>query len=170
MTGLDWVRADDRALSPVVGVLLLLALTVLLGATTASFVVGFSDQKVEDSAPTAKFSFEYQSGSGSDLVTVKHESGDTVTAEYASVVIDGASCVGGPDDPNGRYNLADEFKLPGPEMTAGMTVQIRPNTDFSGSRELCTGGGDLDLSDATVDIVWDDGGSGTTTVYHWAGP
>jgi FlaG/FlaF family flagellin (archaellin) len=162
---------DDAALSPVVGIVLMLAITILLGATAATFLVGLSDENISNGPPTAKFAFEYDgSDNGSDSLTVQHVSGDNVAAEHASIVIEDAECVGGADDPDGRYGLADEFELPGPEMKASHTVQIRPDTDFDGTRELCTDGGDLTFSETTVRVVWDTDTTASTTIYSWLGP
>ena len=166
----DRLRGDECGLSPVIGVVVMVAITVLLGATTTSVFLGLSDDNIENTAPTAKFSFEYEDNSGSDTVTIRHESGDNIVAKHTSIRIEGATCVGGTDDPNGRYNLATDFQLPGPEMTAGMTVQIRPNTDFTGGRELCTDGGDLDLSTVSLAILWESDGSASATIFRWDGP
>lgn len=161
------VPADGRALAPVVGIVLLLAITVLLGATAAAFVFGAPDDELSDGPPTTKFVFEYEQRSGSDTMTIRHDSGDDVTTASTYVVLEDARCVGGSDDPDGEYSLADAFALPGSEMNAGMTVQLRPDTDFDGTRELCTGGSDLSLSDASVEIIWDGEDAGTTMLAEW---
>ncbi len=163
-------NTGNRGLSPVVGIVLLIGITIILGATAASFFVGLSDDNLE-TAPAAKFTFEYESSSGSDNVTIRHANGDVIPADQTYVALEGANCVGGTDDPDGEYNLADDFNLPGDEMKSGMTVQIRPHLDHdtTTSRDLCVDNGDLDLSSATVDIIWK-GESGTTTVNSWDGP
>jgi len=66
---------DDDAVSPVIGVILMVAITVILAAVIASFVLGLGDQ-AQQNAPQASFGWEYD---GSD-VTVSHESGTTIDA------------------------------------------------------------------------------------------
>lgn len=153
---------DNRAVTPVVGIVLLLAITVLLGGTAAAFFLGVADQPAESEQPTAAFEFEDDVGSGSDTVTVEHVSGDKVHAKNLYIKVDGATCDSG-GSPDGRYNVADDFSLSATEMGAGMTIQVRKDLDFDGTDDLCTGSGDLDLSDATVTVVWanSEGASGT---------
>ena len=67
--------ADDRAVSPVIGVILMVAITVILAAVIASMTLGLGDSA--QTAPTAKFNFE-QSGNN---VVVTHQSGATLTEE-----------------------------------------------------------------------------------------
>jgi flagellin-like protein len=73
---------DDDAVSPVIGVILMVAITVILAAVIASFVLGLGDQN--NPAPTVDFDFEYDSGYGdsnSGLVTVSHGDGDEVITD-----------------------------------------------------------------------------------------
>ena len=60
---------DDDAVSPVIGVILMVAITVILAAVIASFVLGLGPG---EAAPTASFDIE---SSGSDVV-VTHANGD----------------------------------------------------------------------------------------------
>ena len=64
--------ADDDAVSPVIGVILMVAITVILAAVIASFVLGLGDQN--NPAPTVSFNFDYD-GDNDDL-TIIHEDGD----------------------------------------------------------------------------------------------
>ena len=68
---------DDDAVSPVIGVILMVAITVILAAVIATFVLGLGDQ-VSNTAPQASFSTDYDSGS--DLVSVTHDGGDSIKA------------------------------------------------------------------------------------------
>lgn len=136
---------DETAVSPVVGVVLMVAITVLLAATAAVFVTGLGSDET-GGTPTTAFDFEY-SQSGSDELTIAHASGDTVEAGTLSVSIRGATYDGSTDDPNGQYDSTTFGSLgSGSEVTAGTSVTVE-GSDLSGS-------GDLDLSDATVEVVW----------------
>ncbi|ACV48973.1 MULTISPECIES: type IV pilin [Halomicrobium] len=68
---------DDDAVSPVIGVILMVAITVILAAVIASFVLGLGDQTSQ--APQASFGFEYDSDKGE--VTVTHQGGDQIEAQ-----------------------------------------------------------------------------------------
>ncbi|GCF14049.1 hypothetical protein Harman_19840 [Haloarcula mannanilytica] len=74
---------DDDAVSPVIGVILMVAITVILAAVIASFVLGLGDQ-AQQATPQASFSFEYDASAGdesdSGLLTVTHDGGDTIEA------------------------------------------------------------------------------------------
>ena len=67
---------DDDAVSPVIGVILMVAITVILAAVIASFVLGLGDQN--NPAPTASFDFDFDNSN--DQVTVTHEDGDEIAA------------------------------------------------------------------------------------------
>jgi len=77
--------ADDEAVSPVIGVILMVAITVILAAVIASFVLGLGSQT--QTTPQASFSIDYSESSnpigGSSNydgnLTVTHDSGDPVT-------------------------------------------------------------------------------------------
>ncbi|MFB9811368.1 type IV pilin [Haloarcula sebkhae] len=68
---------DDDAVSPVIGVILMVAITVILAAVIATFVLGLGDQ-VSNTAPQASFSTEYDSNV--DEVAVTHDGGDSIKA------------------------------------------------------------------------------------------
>jgi flagellin-like protein len=81
---------DDSAVSPVIGVILMVAITVILAAVIASFVLGLGPS---EAAPSAQFEFEEVSsssltnigGSGTQTVEIKHVSGDKIEAQYLSI-------------------------------------------------------------------------------------
>ena len=50
-------NADDRAVSPVIGVILMVAITVILAAVIGTFVLGLGDQ-LGDTAPQASFTID----------------------------------------------------------------------------------------------------------------
>ncbi|MYL69176.1 type IV pilin [Halorubrum distributum] len=61
---------DDRGVSPVIGVILMVAITVILAAVIGTFVLGLGDQ-LGDTAPQASFS-------SSDVTVTTTGSDDTV--------------------------------------------------------------------------------------------
>jgi len=76
---------DDDAVSPVIGVILMVAITVILAAVIASFVLGLGNSATNTN-PQASFSFEYEQVEEADattaeengLVTISHDGGDTI--------------------------------------------------------------------------------------------
>ena len=67
--------ADDDAVSEVIGVILMVAITVILAAVIASLVLGIGDQ-AGNVAPQASFSSDYDASEGN--VTITHDSGDAI--------------------------------------------------------------------------------------------
>jgi len=108
---------DDDAVSPVIGVILMVAITVILAAVIATFVLGLGDQ-VSQNNPQASFSFSYDSSSG-DL-TITHDGGKGI-------------------DPNNLYIRGDLSSGGGTwsgttsssEVKAGNTYTVTPNSDSS---------------------------------------
>jgi len=72
---------DDDAVSPVIGVILMVAITVILAAVIAAFVLGLGD--TNSVAPNASFAYEYNE-SGANDIKVRHASGDTLDSDRIS--------------------------------------------------------------------------------------
>jgi len=100
-SGTDSNGGSERAVSPVIGVILMVAITVVLAAIIGTFVLGLGDQ-VQPTSPQASFTFDwdgdaspsntelYQGGSDDSSVsggelTVTHTSGQTVDGARLSV-------------------------------------------------------------------------------------
>jgi len=82
---LKQLYTDDDAVSPVIGVILMVAITVILAAVIASFVLGLGNSATNTN-PQASFSFEYEeveastaSNGPQGLVTISHDGGDTIS-------------------------------------------------------------------------------------------
>ena len=78
---------DERAVSPVIGVILMVAITVILAAVIGTFVLGLSDQ-VGQTSPRASFGFDVNSD---ETVTITHESGDAITSNLTVKFTNGTS-------------------------------------------------------------------------------
>ncbi|WP_135362659.1 type IV pilin [Halosimplex halophilum] len=76
---------DDDAVSPVIGVILMVAITVILAAVIASFVLGLGNQ-AQQGAPTATIGMDYEEieensgGSNWGALVVSHDGGDSVSS------------------------------------------------------------------------------------------
>jgi len=81
---------EERAVSPVIGVILMVAITVILAAVIGTFVLGLGDQ-VGQTTPSATFSFNSENLgddiAANDKVTITHESGDSIETGSLSVNI-----------------------------------------------------------------------------------
>jgi flagellin-like protein len=72
---------EDDAVSPVIGVILMVAITVILAAVIASFVLGLGGS--QQSTPQASFSWDYTVTDDTvdpidGYVTVSHDGGDSI--------------------------------------------------------------------------------------------
>lgn len=161
MGGVRRAQAGERGMTPVVGIVLLVAITLLLAATVAAFTLGIEDEQGSDSVQRVALGFEYDnSAADDDTLTVVHKSGQAVSTERLDVVVDGAACVGG-GDPDGRYTVASDFSISG-TLTAGESFTIDGST-------TCPGG-DLDLSGASVQVVRTPETGNSALLRRWLGP
>ncbi len=76
------LRNDDDAVSPVIGVILMVAITVILAAVIATFVLGLGEQ-VSDTAPQASFTFE--NSSSTDQLDITHAGGATLEGDQVKI-------------------------------------------------------------------------------------
>ena len=106
--------ADDRAVSPVIGVILMVAITVILAAVIGTFVLGLGSGL--NSAPQAQLDFSYEDGSPAGKVTITHEGGAPLTAGQINVT----SSVGNSADATAWASGNDQ-------ITAGESVTIDAN-------------------------------------------
>ncbi|MFC7139567.1 type IV pilin N-terminal domain-containing protein [Halosimplex aquaticum] len=75
---------EDDAVSPVIGVILMVAITVILAAVIASFVLGLGNQ-TQQGAPTATIGMNYEQlgtngGTEVGILTLSHDGGQTLQA------------------------------------------------------------------------------------------
>ena len=139
--------ADDDAVSPVIGVILMVAITVILAAVIASFVLGLGDQN--NPAPTVSFGFDYDGAGSPPTVTITHEDGDKLDPD--NVFIRGNGEVEAPGDQkwNDGWETTGETNSAG-DVVAGNSVEV--NVDQGGN------------SDAyVIRVVWEDPDSDQTS-------
>ncbi len=155
----------DRGMTPVVGIVLLVAITLLLAATVAAFALGIEEDRQPDPLPTVAVGFEYDRSAGmDDVLTIVHKSGASVGAARIAVVVEDAQCLGGPTDPDGRYRLDPDFSISGP-ISSGMSVDVG-----GGAPVTCPAGENLDLSAGTVEVAWVSESGSSTLLRSWHGP
>jgi flagellin-like protein len=74
--------------SPVIGVILMVAITVILAAVIGTFVLGLGDQ-VSESAPQAQFSFNFDNSTGTAVMNITHDGGDAISSDQLAVNVAG---------------------------------------------------------------------------------
>ncbi len=112
---------EDRAVSPVIGVILMVAITVILAAVIGTFVLGLGDS-VQQQSPTANFAGDQ----GTETVdndpvtslTITHEGGDSVAQENLDVTVNGEQAY----ENNGGTAVA-AWNSTG-DVTAGSSVSV----------------------------------------------
>lgn len=80
----------DRGVSPVIGVVLMVAITIVLAAAIGTMVFGMTPN--ESTSPVASVSIEGESGT--DRVLLVHEGGETLELEDYTLLVDGVSSDG----------------------------------------------------------------------------
>jgi flagellin-like protein len=151
---------DEGAVSPVIGVILMVAVTVVLGAVIGAFVFGIGD-KLGEPAPNAQLNFDYDAdGNSLDIV---HDGGDSITPDNTgSLAVSGS-------------NIASD----GSDLTwapSGSTASNNNNGYVLGSGVSLTSGDDIVTvasvdSGHTVDLQWvSNGGDQSTTLGEFEAP
>jgi len=151
---------EDDAVSPVIGVILMVAITVILAAVIATFVLGLGEQ-VSQTAPNANFGVDYENnsdnlvdakdswgfnesgngGSNADgLLSITHTTGPEIETERLGLV--GSSY----DNSSGNYTDWSSSNEPfnASTMSAGDSIDVWISVDDS------------------VSVVWDNEGESAT--------
>ncbi len=80
----------NRAVSPVIGVVLMVAITIILAAVIGTFVLGLSP----DAHQTAIATISIDGDAGDGNITLVHEGGEALDLAEHTVVVDGSSTDG----------------------------------------------------------------------------
>jgi len=139
-------KLNNRGVSPVIGVILMVAITVILAAVIATFVLGLGDQ-LSDTSPSASFSTsevsESSSGSwnvtGNATVEFRHTGGADISVD--TLRISGSSVL----SDAGTTNLADADEDWSGTISAGDTIRV-PVED----------------GDTRISLIWQSDGSSST--------
>lgn len=152
---------DERAVSPVIGVILMVAITVILAAVIGTFVLGLGDS-IQNTSPTASMSHSDSSDTyagstaAQDMFVITHDGGDSLTYDATKIVIrnpDG-SVVATFDQgfPASGTGSDLEAQLNGAawtsgEMTPGDSVVIHDTDGASGGVALSAGDYEVQVID-----------------------
>jgi flagellin-like protein len=156
--------SDNDAVSPVIGVILMVAITVILAAVIGTFVLGLGDQ-VSNTSPSASFTFDFEGDTSNDncggtdgplqagangdasvgTLTITHDGGDSIPEDRLSISDGGSTSIEGFATCDG---VGD-----GNDVTAGSSVA--PDVD----------------NDDTIRVTWASANGGdTATLGKWTGP
>ena len=127
---------DDDAVSPVIGVILMVAITVILAAVIATFVLGLGEQ-VSQTSPNTSFSFDYeevqsdekdswgetaQSSNDDAILTITHSGGPNIDATQLGVAGSELHSSSKTYDTTSQYSASDE-------ISAGDSVEYAIKND-----------------------------------------
>ncbi|PSP80702.1 type IV pilin [Halobacteriales archaeon QS_4_69_225] len=144
---LNELFADDDAVSPVIGVILMVAITVILAAVIGTFVLGLGGQ-VQNNAPSAQFTFNEEDNGA---LTMTHDGGQSVSTSNIEVTNDDSSKTyvsdgicqnnsypGGENWTSAELSAGDACTIPTGEIDDGDTVRITWESDEGGTSATLT--------------------------------
>ena len=125
--------SDEEGVSPVIGVILMVAITVILAAVIGTFVLGLGNQVTESTAPTADFSFDWTENSGSYSATIVHNGGDDLDGGNLDISVESGSKDSSPSSGT-TYTAGDTVgEVSG--VSSGDTVRVVWESDGGGSSQ-----------------------------------
>jgi flagellin-like protein len=108
---------DEDAVSPVIGVILMVAITVILAAVIGAFVLGIGSS--QEKAPQASLDFSYDSGT----VDITHDGGETL--QESSLDVFGSYSGGCSEDLSGSSTFSAGSTLATCSGSTGETIGVR---------------------------------------------
>lgn len=151
---------DDRAVSPVIGVILMVAVTVILAAVIGTFVLGIGSQ-VTSKTPTSSFEFQIDDGAddfstnNDDTIKVTHRGGDEIQKEALSLRIAGKGSVDSTSSDGFSWDTGDDIIGAGDtgtydESASGASINIEDGDDLKFIWEDPDGEGSAILAEGEV--------------------
>ncbi|SNR23443.1 type IV pilin [Halorubrum vacuolatum] len=122
---------EKRAVSPVIGVILMVAITVILAAVVGTFVLGLGDS-LRDTSPSASYDWD-QRGSGS--LTLTHTSGQSIDADRVRGTVNGATITFG-DDSLGEKWAGDDGRITAGDSVDWAEGDWNSGNGFEGGEQL----------------------------------
>jgi flagellin-like protein len=152
---------DDGAVSPVIGVILMVAITVILAAVMATFVLGIGEE-LSQRSPNVSFTFDY---SQVDSNTADSW-GETAQASNDDAILR-ITHSGGPNVD------ADQLEVTGSSIHSNRAGWADPATSYSSSDQI-RAGDEIEYAvenDDRISVTWlsEDGGR-SATLQNFIGP
>lgn len=135
---------DERGATPVVGILLIVAIAIVLAAVVGQSIFGYDLVQAPEAAPAVSFDHQYEETNATyGQLTIRHESGTTLGNGSTSFAVSGG---------DGDY---DE------------SASTIPETIESGNDVMLAG----IAPDETVRLIWEHPETGDSYVlFTWTGP
>lgn len=124
----DFLTAEDRGVTPVVGVVLIVALAVVLAGLIGQYVFGLDIVGSQESGPQVSFETEYNN---SEVLTIRHNGGDKLENANETLTVSVT------DNPHPEFDHGNDVHIPEGDMTSNDAIVVE----------------DL-RSDAQVLVVW----------------
>jgi len=131
---------DDKAVSPVIGVILMVAITVILAAVIGTFVLGLGDG-LTDTTPSASISGELNENNETNVVFT-HQSGQNIDVDNLRIT-----------DSGNNIDTVDPGDVP---------IDGNGDDSFSAGDTITTENFDGGEETGTVRLVFDDGSTSST--------
>ncbi|MFC5368495.1 type IV pilin [Salinirubrum litoreum] len=147
---------DNRAISPVIGVVLMVAIVVALASIFGAIALGFED-KLQEPAPAGAYERAYTaSGEGNTddrpFVVITHQFGQSADASNIRI-----------QDDAGNSIYWEDVWTGGPVVKVGESVHIDGFGSDSVLNPICDAG-------QTYWIIWEDDDGDALTVQKWTVP
>ena len=113
------ITQNNRGVSPVIGVILMVAITVILAAVIGSFVLGIGG----DVQQTPQASLTIEAGSGDDVI-ITHQGGDSLNLDQTAIYIGNNTDV----SPGGSLGPGGEITITNDTSPSGSTVRVIDNS------------------------------------------
>jgi flagellin-like protein len=165
---------QDDAVSPVIGVILMVAITVILAAVIATFVLGLGEQ-VSETAPQASFSFDFEENPDNGTqdswgFNYSGQPSDSNPGNVTTSSVSGTLEIQHTGGPNVNSEL---LGATGSNATNASSADALPYDDFSESEESSFNESEMGAGESatifveyedTITVVWtsEDGESSAT--------
>ena len=128
----DNSKKEDRGVSPVIGVILMVAITVILAAVIGSFVLGIGGDIQQ--APQASLSMEDATAT-SQNISLSHNGGDTLTLSELKFTVNGSEEASDISTHTGTSSLGPGDSV---ELDTGTTGEVSIRIVHKPSGQLVT--------------------------------
>jgi len=125
---------DDDAVSPVIGVILMVAITVILAAVIGAFVLGFGGGG--PSAPSV--TWDTEATNGGNNVTFNHGGGDTVSDASSVLSINGEGATAGEENFSSTDLTTGDYVTEDVNATSDEYSLVWESPDSDSTQELAT--------------------------------
>ena len=118
-------KADNVAVSPVIGVILMVAITVVLAGILYLWVSQLADH---DDSGLDHFTFEFKLDSNNDVILMELQSGPLISSRYFTIKLDGIDGI----IPEQNMHAGDTITITSPvDMISGSTYNIKLIKDYN---------------------------------------